>query len=188
MMRIITGKAKGIKLKTLEGVQTRPTAERVKEAIFSSLQFDIENRHILDLFSGSGQMGLEALSRGAATATMIDKSYEAIKIIKENAEKTKLKNQCNIYNTDALDFLQRNKNQKFDIIFLDPPYESKLYAPILNQIYDHNIIKESSIIICESNYDFFDEKLNSKFEITKRAQYGKIIITTLKPILKTQEI
>ena len=90
MMRVITGRARGIKLVTLEGEMTRPTSERAKEAIFSMIQFDLEGRRVLDLFAGSGQMGIEALSRGAAQAVMVDQSKDAIAIIKQNVEKTKL--------------------------------------------------------------------------------------------------
>ena len=96
MMRIISGTARGIRLKTLEGDATRPTAERTKEAVFSMLQGDIEGRDVLDLFAGSGQMGLEAISRGAASAVLIDKSLDAVKIIKENAIKTRLESKCDI--------------------------------------------------------------------------------------------
>ena len=115
MMRIITGKAKGIRLKTLEGDATRPTSERVKEAVFSMLMGDIEDRVVLDLFSGSGQMSLEALSRGASRAVMIDKSNDAIKVITENAKKTKLDELCDIRRDDCLAFLQKNR-MKFDLI------------------------------------------------------------------------
>ena len=146
MMRIITGKAKGIKLNTLEGIETRPTAERVKEAIFSMIQFDIEGRKVLDLFSGSGQMGLEAVSRGAAHAVMVDRSKNAIKIIESNAEKTHLKEQCTIINSDATDFIKRNKGNKFDIIFIDPPYASGLYAPILLELKNNDLLKPTSLI------------------------------------------
>ena len=108
MMRIISGTAKGIRLKTLEGDATRPTAERVKEAVFSMLQGDIESRDVLDLFAGSGQMGLEALSRGASSAVLIDNSVNALKIIKENAEKTKLNDRCDIRKDEYLSYLKKN--------------------------------------------------------------------------------
>ena len=105
-MRIITGSARGIALATLEGENTRPTADRTKEALFSMIQFDIEGRRVLDLFSGSGQMALEALSRGASSATLVDRSREAISIIRQNAEKSKLIDHCTIYQADYLDFLR----------------------------------------------------------------------------------
>ena len=108
-MRIITGKAKGIVLKTLSGDATRPTTDRVKEAVFSMLQFDIEDRSILDLFAGSGQMGLEALSRGASKAVFVDKSKDAVKIIKENITKTKLADNSTVFQSDYIDFIKRNQ-------------------------------------------------------------------------------
>lgn len=181
-MRIITGKAKGIRLKTLEGDATRPTSERVKEAVFSMIQGDIENREVLDLFSGSGQMGLEALSRGAAHATMIDKSSLAIKIITENAEKTKLIPWCTIRREEFLDHLRRNRNKKYDIIFLDPPYASGFYRPALQAMLDNGVLKSTSMIICESGTDevFGDDKeLEAKFKVIKQSRYSKTFITIL---------
>ena len=127
-MRIITGKARGIKLVSLEGDATRPTSERVKEAVFSMIQFDIEGRSVLDLFSGSGQLALEALSRGAAHAVMIDKSRDAVKIIKTNVEKTKLAEDCEIFNCDYKEYITKNKGRQFDIVFVDPPYAQNLCA------------------------------------------------------------
>ena len=182
MMRIITGKAKGIKLKTLEGNETRPTAERVKEAVFSMLQFDIEGRSVLDLFSGSGQMGLEAISRGAASAVLIDRSREAIKIIEENARKTKLIDQCKIVNSDALEYLKRTRNDQFDIIFLDPPYASGLYAPVLKALLHANCLKKNTIIVLESDIDDLiskDSELSSAFEVKKSSRYSKTVITLI---------
>ena len=152
MMRIITGKARGVRLDTLEGVETRPTAERVKEAVFSMLQFDIEGRSVLDLFSGSGQMALEALSRGASEAVLIDKSKNAMRVIEKNAEKCRLTDMCKIINSDALDYIRRNKGKKFDIIFLDPPYASGFYQPVLNALYVNDMLKPTSIIVCESDF------------------------------------
>jgi len=182
MMRIITGKAKGIRLKTLEGETTRPTAERVKEAVFSMLQFDLEGREVLDLFAGSGQLGLEAVSRGAAHATLVDKSKEAVKIIEENAIKTKLALDCTIKLSDAMDFLRRNRGVKFDIVFLDPPYASGLYAPILRAMIDCNILKPTTMIVCESDSDEIfakDQVLSECFEVKKVSRYSKTVITLL---------
>lgn len=186
MMRIITGTARGIKLNTLDGEATRPTAERIKEAVFSKLQFDIEGRRILDLFSGSGQLALEALSRGAAEAVLIDNSADAIKIIRENAAKTKLEDMCRIYRSDALDFIKRNKGERFDIIFLDPPYSSQIYLPILNGLLEYEMLKPTSIIVCESDREIFDDTLQKKYEIIKTNKYGRTIITIATPIFKEQ--
>ena len=181
-MRIITGSAKGIRLKTLEGNNTRPTAERVKEAVFSMLQFDIEGRRVLDLFAGSGQMALEALSRGAANATLVDKAKEAIAIIKDNAQKTRFFDRCRIYQSDYLGFLKKGSDEAFDIVFLDPPYDSNAYAPALNGLMDGNFLKASSMIICESRDDsVFDESVAAKFSVVKQVRYGTALVTLLQP-------
>ena len=189
MMRIITGKARGVRLDTLEGDATRPTSERVKEAVFSMLQFDIEGRCILDLFSGSGQMALEALSRGASEAVLIDKSKNAIRIIEKNAEKCKLVSQCEIRNTDAQDYIKRNNGRKFDVIFLDPPYASGLYQPILSLLYQCEMLKPTSIIVCESDFsELFDgaPTLEDIYRVKKSVKYSKTVITLLE--LKREEI
>ena len=126
-MRIITGSARGTRLETPEGLDTRPTAERVKEALFSMIQFEIDGKRVLDLFGGSGQLGLEALSRGAWKATFVDASKEAVETIKTNAKKTKLFDRCVILNTDYKAFIRGAAGkERFDIIFLDPPYASEL--------------------------------------------------------------
>ena len=112
MMRIITGKARGIRLETLQGDATRPTSERAKEAVFSMLQFDIEGREVLDLFAGSGQMGLEAVSRGAASATFVEKSKQAAAVISKNIEKTRLSESCRLLSSDVTDFIRAFKGKK----------------------------------------------------------------------------
>ena len=181
MMRIITGKAKGIRLKTLEGDATRPTAERVKEAVFSMMQGDIEDREVLDLFSGSGQMALEALSRGAAHAVLVDKSPQAIKIITENAEKTRLNGLCDIRKEEYLSYIRRNAGKKFDIVFLDPPYASGFYLPALKALKECNMLKPSTLIVCESGTEdiFGDDELISQFEVVKQSRYSRTFITVL---------
>ena len=183
-MRIITGSARGTKLVTLEGLETRPTAERTKEAVFSMLQFDIEGRKVLDLFSGSGQMALEALSRGAESAVMLDKSKEAVNIINKNAEKTRLAHKCKIYCADAFDYLKKNKGEKFDIVFIDPPYALKLVEKALGALINNDILKPTSIVVCESaEADVLsDSALKDKFEVFKSGKYGVayVNIFTLK--------
>jgi 16S rRNA (guanine(966)-N(2))-methyltransferase RsmD len=185
MMRIITGKARGIRLATLEGEATRPTTERVKEALFSTIQFDIEGRSVLDLFAGSGQLALEALSRGASYAVMIDKSRDAFKILKANAEKTKLIDDTDIFNCDYKEYITKNKGKRFDIVFVDPPYAQKLYAAVLRALLDADMLKPTSIVICESgDGDVFggDAALESRFEVLKSARYSHSYITMLKPL------
>ena len=184
MMRIITGSAKGIRLKTLDGEITRPTAERVKEAVFSMLQFDIEGRSVLDLFAGSGQMALEALSRGAASATLIDKSADAVKIIEDNAKKCRFYDSCEIRRLDYLDYLKRNRGEKFDIVFLDPPYALHFYAPALRALLENDMLKPTSLIVCESGEDQIfdgDSGLANKFSVFKQSRYSRTFITILTP-------
>lgn len=163
MMRIITGTARGVKLDTLEGEATRPTAERFKEALFSMIQFDVEGRDVLDLFGGSGQLGLEALSRGAATATFIDSSREAADIIIGNSRNCKLFDRCRISAMDSLAYLRSAKGkQEFDIIFLDPPYASGLIPDCLRLIADGDILAEGGVIACETAEESDGKKKKKK--------------------------
>ena len=186
-MRIITGRARGIKLNTLEGENTRPTSERAKEAVFSMIQFDIEGREVLDLFAGSGQMGLEAVSRGAASATFIDKSKDAAKIINQNIEKTKLSPYCRLFNSDVNDFIRVTRGKKkYDVVFIDPPYALRAVVPTLKALLDSDMLKSTSIIVCESEEaDIFesDVAFGEKFEVIKRAKYGMAHITIVKPLI-----
>ncbi len=182
-MRIITGQARGIQLKAPEGEATRPTAARVKEAVFSMLQFDIEGRSVLDLFAGSGQLGLEAASRGAADVTFVDKSKEAMAVIKENIKKTKLTEYCNFYQTDYIDFIKRFASKPFDIIFLDPPYAMSLYKPAIEALLEKGLLKPTTLIVCESNADQVfdgDDSLAEKFTIEKQSRYSKTVINIFK--------
>ena len=120
-MRVISGKARGVNLKTPTGMATRPTADRVKEAVFSIIQFDLPGASVLDLFGGTGQLGIEALSRGAKDAVFVDERDDACKLIKENLRRTKLEQQGQVIRSDYNAFL-KSTSRKFDIIFLDPPY------------------------------------------------------------------
>ncbi len=147
-MRVITGKARGVVLKTPEGMSTRPTADRVKEALFSIIQFDIPNARVLDLFAGTGQLGIEALSREAKTAVFVDEQEKACKLIRENLKKTKLENYARVIRSDYSAFL-KNCNEKFDIIFLDPPYAEKFLENALNFITEIDILQSGGIIVTE---------------------------------------
>lgn len=191
MMRIITGTAKGIRLKTLEGNATRPTSERVKEAVFSMLQGDIEGREVLDLFAGSGQMSLEALSRGAKLAVMLDNSPQAIKIITENAEKTRLASNAIIKREDYLSYINKNFGKQFDIIFLDPPYNSGFYNIALKNLYNQKMLKQTSLIICESGAEAIfqnEPELADLFNVIKQSRYSNTYITILSPIIDSEEV
>lgn len=184
-MRIITGKAKGLKLITLEGEDiTRPTSERVKEAVFSMLQFDIEGRSILDLFAGSGQMALEALSRGASSAVLVDKSKDALSVIKRNIEKTGMTEQSTVVMSDYMDFIKRSRGKKFDIIFLDPPYKAQMHAPALIALKEYDIIKPTSMLICECSFDYDisnDERITKFYNVKKQSKYSRSVITIFEP-------
>ncbi len=182
MMRIITGKSRGVKLLTLEGDNTRPTSERAKEAVFSMLSFDIEGRDVLDLYAGSGQMGLEALSRYANSATFVDNSRDAIGIINKNIAKTKLLDGANVVNCDVNSFLARARGQ-YDIVFIDPPYALRAICPALETMLKINLLKPTSVVVCESaEEDIFENNpaLAESFEIIKKAKYGVAHMTLLK--------
>lgn len=184
MMRIITGKARGVRLSTLEGEATRPTAERVKEAVFSIIQFDIEGREVLDLFAGSGQLSLEALSRGASHAVMVDRSREAIAVIKENARKTRLEGECEIYNCEHTEYIRKNKGRRFDLVFLDPPYALELCGEVVEALLNADMLKPTAVVVCESEEsDIFRgrEAVADRFEIIKQTRYGRAFVTILTP-------
>ena len=148
-MRVITGSARGRKLKELTGRDTRPTTDRVKEAVFSILQFDLEGRRVLDLFAGTGQLGIEALSRGAASAVFVEQRREAAALIRENLELTRLADSAKVVQGDAFSFLEAAK-EKFDIIFIDPPFAAGLWGKALDSISGFDILADHGIIICES--------------------------------------
>lgn len=158
-MRIITGSARGTKLNTLEGDATRPTTDKVKEALFSMIQFDIEGRAVLDLFAGSGQLGLEALSRGAARATFIDESRAAVDVVIDNAKKTHLFDRCRVSVSGAIPFLKNNAGREtYDIVFLDPPYASGLLAQSLALLPPH--LAPGASIICECDTEPVSRRLS----------------------------
>lgn len=175
-MRIITGIARGVKLSTLEGEEiTRPTSERTKEGIFSAIQFELASKKVLDLFAGSGQMGLEALSRGAINAVFVDESSEAVEIIKSNAKKTNLIKSCKILRMDYSEYLKSAiGREKFDIVFLDPPYSKSMKNEILKKITRTDILSDGCIIVCETGKD---EIFGNLYGLTlrKKYKYGKAI-------------
>ena len=177
-MRIITGSARGTKLVSLEGESTRPTSERAKEALFSMIQFEIEGRRVLDLYAGSGQLGLEALSRGAAFCMFVDQNPEAIAIVKKNAEKTKLADRCRTIISDSCNYVRKCAGgEKYNIILVDPPYASGLIVPTLERIIASDILADGGIVFCETDKeDPFEggEHIFEHFVIRKNGSYGKI--------------
>lgn len=176
-MRIISGTARGRRLKTLEGNDVRPTTDKVKEAVFSAIQFDIEGRRFLDLFAGSGQMGLEALSRGADFAVFVDSANESIKVLKDNVTATGFSEQSRIYRADALTFLA-TANETYDIAFLDPPYAGGLLEKALSAVCAK--MSDYGIIICEHPPEVSLPDEVDDFRVFKRYRYGKINVTTYK--------
>ena len=176
MMRIITGSAKGKRLQTLEGDATRPTSERIKEAIFSSIQFEVENRRVLDLFAGSGQMGLEALSRGADRATFIDSSREAMEVVKHNAKSTGFDDKCHYLVSDWRNYIRKvSGKEKFDLVFIDPPYAMECCADAAAYLAEREVIIPGALVVMESGTEELssdDERL-SGYEIIKSTHYGK---------------
>ena len=186
-MRIITGTAKGTKLFTLEGDATRPTAERAKEALFSMIQFDIEGRRVLDLFAGSGQLGLEALSRGAAYCMFTDASADAIGIVRKNIEKTHFAEQSKTMITDYRSFLRKSSGREgFDIIFLDPPYASDALQDALLRLSHTKLMHRGCLLVCESeNADGGilqkDPRLAALYTSVRQNGYGRVHIELLTP-------
>ncbi len=183
MMRIITGRARGTKLATLEGDSTRPTSERAKEAIFSSIQFELADREVLDLFAGSGQMGLEALSRGAAHATFVEKNKNAARIIEQNISKAHMEDCSTLVCSDAFELLRTQKNcKKYDLLFLDPPYAQISPAELIMRVYSANILRTGALCVIESGEELVLEahELKSVFCLVKKAKHGIAYITILK--------
>jgi 16S rRNA (guanine966-N2)-methyltransferase len=172
-MRVITGISKGARLKTPQGRERRPTADRVKEAVFSIIQFEIEGRRVLDLFAGSGQMGIEALSRGAAEAVFVDKSPAAQKIIKENLIHTKLLDKSRAVAEDFASFLRQTEDV-FDIVFIDPPYGQSLVAAALELSAEH--VSRHGVIICEAAKKAPLPQEAGGFELKAKYFYGKTAV------------
>ena len=168
-MRVITGLARGRRLETLPGDATRPTGEKVNESLFSAIQFDIEGRRVLDLFAGSGQLGIEALSRGAAGCVFVDRNTEAVKIIRQNLLHTGLAEKSQVLGTDALNYLTR-PGDRFDLVFLDPPYASELLLPVLEKVAP--LINDGGIIVCETDDTITLPERVDRFSIAKTYRFG----------------
>ncbi len=169
-MRVITGSARGRKLKTPEDYDIRPTTDNVKESLFNIIQFDIEGRRVLDLFAGTGQLGIECLSRGAREAVFVDKSREAVKIVKENLKSCGL--HATVVQQDALSFLKGCGS--FDLIFIDPPYDAGLYESVLETVNSIDILSDGGIIICESRKDRAMPQMREPYKKGREYVYGKV--------------
>ncbi len=174
-MRVITGTAKGTRLKTLEGLDVRPTTERVKEGMFSSIQFDISGSTVLDLFAGSGQLGIEALSRGARQAVFVDHSPLAIRVVKENLEKTGFMSKAQVYQKESEHFFELCPDAFFDFIFLDPPYRKDILQEILPDL--EKKLKKNGKIICEHEKELEMPEKILNLRLKKNYFYGKIVVS-----------
>jgi 16S rRNA (guanine966-N2)-methyltransferase len=180
-MRIISGKSGGMTIDTLDSRDTRPTTDRVKEAIFNIIQFEINNRTVLDLFAGSGALGLEAASRGAKKVVMVDSNRQLDQIMHQNIEKTGLEDQTEVIIDDSFNFLNKCK-EKFDIIFLDPPYNADLETQAIDLIIERELINLNGLIIIERDRRNEIDLAYENFELIKSRNYSDTNISILRRI------
>ncbi len=175
-MRVISGTARGTKLYSLEGNRTRPTLDRVKESLFNIIGFKIKDKTVLDLFSGTGAIGIEAASRGAKEVILCDKSKEAINVINKNIEKTKLKSNTQVVNLDYKEII-KNLHKKYDIIYIDPPYATNLVYESVKDILENERLNEDWTIIIETDEETRIEKelekIKEKIDIYDKRKYGR---------------
>lgn len=169
-MRVITGTARGRRLKEPKGLDIRPTTDMVKESLFNIIQYDIAGRRVLDLFAGTGQLGIEALSRGAGEVVFVDESASAVKLIRENLSLCGFS--ARVEQTESIGFLERCG--KFDLIFIDPPYETGLIDAALQKIQNIDILTNGGIIICESRREKSIPQLREPYRLFSERNYGKI--------------
>ena len=175
-MRVITGKARGVQLKTPQGMQTRPTADRVKEALFSIIQFDLPGARVLDLFAGTGQLGIEALSRDAKEAVFVDEREDACALVRENLKRTRLEGQGRVLRSDYQAYLSRCR-ERFDIIFLDPPYAEVFLENALKRITEIDILQSNGIIVTERPLGKPCPGEYPGYTRSKDYKYGKTLLT-----------
>ena len=183
-MRVISGSARGTVLHSIEDISTRPTLDRVKEPLFNIINFNLEDAVVLDLFAGSGAIGIEFLSRRAKQVYFCDKSSKAVAMIEKNLEKTKLKEKAIVYNKDYIDCINTVKNIKFDIIFLDPPYKEEFALDAIEKISNLQLLKDDGIIIIETDEPERDinriNNMNINYKIYDLRKYGRVSLIFLK--------
>lgn len=175
-MRVITGSARGRRLNELKGYDTRPTTDKVKEGIFSAIQFEVEGARVLDLFAGTGQLGIEALSRGAQRAVFVDRRTDAVKLIRENLALTRLEDGAQVVCVDSMAYLNALR-EKFDLIFLDPPYADDLLERAVAHIARFDILAPDGIMIAESPAEKELPKLSAPYRVAREYRYGRIKVT-----------
>ncbi len=176
-MRVVGGTARGRKLTTLEGMDVRPTTDKVKESVFNIIQFEVPGSSMLDLFAGSGQMGIEALSRGAENAVFVDSSRKSLNIVKTNVDTVGFSDRAKLIMSDSTAYLGRT-SEKFDIVFLDPPYHCGLIDKAFG--YLPQVLKDTSVVICETKADEELPETFGDFEIKKTYKYSAIKITVYR--------
>ena len=167
-MRVISGKSRGTSLFSLEGLHTRPTTDRVKEAMFSIINFYLQDALVLDLFAGSGALGTEALSRGAKKCVFVENDRKAMEIVEKNLKKTNLIVDAELKFSDYKNYLN-SETRQFDVILLDPPYNKKMCDGALEIIYSKNLLKDDGVILCETD---FNETIETGFNLKKEYKYG----------------
>ena len=175
MLRIIAGKYRHLQIKAPVVDSTRPTTDKVREALMSALSFDIANKDVLDLFAGSGALGLESLSRGATSCVFVDTNLKAYKTIKENIKNIKVSEKTEVYLQDYKTFLNNNKNRKFGLVFLDPPYkEKKIYDEVIDFMFENDMLSENAVIVKECDVHFQEDERFSKY---RKYKYGIIHVS-----------
>lgn len=177
-MRVISGSARGLKLSSLEGLDTRPTLDRVKEALFSMLTPYINSAVVLDLFAGSGALGIEALSRGSREAVFVEMSADAMDVVKKNVASANLTDRASFYQKNALDYLKQS-DKVFDIIFMDPPYRGELYRDCLESVCENGLVNADSIIVLEWDSELDRPPIPDKYEVLKERRYGRVMVTLI---------
>jgi 16S rRNA (guanine(966)-N(2))-methyltransferase RsmD len=174
VLKIVTGIAKGRHIETLLGDATRPTSQRIKEALFSAIQFDIDNRRVLDLFAGSGQLGLEAMSRGAECVTFVDISRESMDVVKKNAKNTGFFDKCRYSVADYRNFIRKaSGTAKYDLVFIDPPYGLECCVDALIRLRDAEMLENGAIAVLESGNEDINTSALLDFDVIKSTSYGK---------------
>ena len=175
MLRIIGGKYRHLQIKTPDVDSTRPTTDKVREALMSALAFSIPGKDVLDLFAGSGALGLESLSRGANSCVFVDSNIHSFKVIKENIKNLKITEKTEEYLQDYKTFLNNNKNKKFGLVLLDPPYKMKeVYDEIVDFLFENDMLTEDAVIVKECDEHFKDDERFSKYKTYK---YGIIHVS-----------
>ncbi len=180
-MRVISGTARGTKLETIEGLNTRPTTDRVKEAMFSMIHHELYDAEVLDLFAGSGSLGIESASRGAKNVTLVENSKKCIEIIKKNVQKTRLDDKIIVVNKQVENFINIIE-QSFDFIIMDPPYLKGFIEPIMQTIFNRNLLKEGGVVVVEHESGDMLKQKYGNIELYKNKKYGRTCLSIYRRI------